>query len=682
MKVSRFFAVASVAALVGAWGFAGDIAGFSTHAAAAAGQHVDNFELTDQTLLGHNLYSMADAKAVVLITQGNGCPVSRNNGAAYNALKAAYKDKGVEFFMLNANSQDSREDLLKEAADFNYNFPILQDPNQLVGEQLHLQRTGEVIVIDPKTWTIVFRGPIDDRVTYERQKSAATKHYAADALDRFLAGRPIRQVHADAPGCIINLLQAHADPAKISYSQDIAPIIQEKCTTCHQPGGIGPMTLVNYNQVKGQALMIREVIRTRRMPPFHVDPRIGQFHNDRSLSPEQTQMLVHWIEAGAPRGIGADPLAAKAFQAAEWPLGTPDVVLDIPAYTIPASGIVDYQEPWAPMPANIGDRWLRATTVKVDQRQGVHHVLTGYIDHVPTGPQTHGGGLGGPSVGGYAVGAESDVMPADSGTFLPAGGAVGFQMHYSPFGKEVTDHTKLGLYFYEKGKEPTHVMHNSVIADTQMLVPPNVSNWEDVAYVTFPKDVRLYTAFPHAHYRGRSSLLEIQYPDGHRQTILSMPHYDFNWQGAYEFKEPIDIPAGSKLIAHFTYDNSVRNPANPDHNRAVPWGEQSFDEMFYMAYTYMWNDETSTHRVNYDTALNASRTIGILDKNVSGKVELAELTGSQAALRPLFGMFDRNGDGGLDDSELSAAVAAGRGAGAGRTRAAAPTGEGAVRPQG
>ncbi|MEI7931966.1 MAG: hypothetical protein WCI21_02775 [Alphaproteobacteria bacterium] len=268
--------------------------------------------------------------------------------------------------------------------------------------------------------------------------------------------------------------------------------------------------------------------------------------------------------------------------------------------------------------------------------------------------------IAGTSVGGYAVGAESQIMPAGSGVLLTKGGAVGFQMHYSPFGKEVVDHTKVGLYFYDKGQEPNRILHNSVIANPQIQIPANNAAFEDIAYVTFPKDALLYSAFPHMHYRGRASQLELQTPDGKRQILLSTPNYNFNWQGYYDFERPIEIPAGSRLIAHFTYEHSNRNPANPDPNRVVPWGEQSFDEMFYMAYTYQWKDETASNRVNYDQALNASRTFGILDKNLSGKIEVAELSGAQAALRPMFAMFDRNGDGGLDAAELAAATATSR----------------------
>ncbi|MEI7932312.1 MAG: redoxin domain-containing protein, partial [Alphaproteobacteria bacterium] len=444
MTVSRLLASAAVAALVGVWGFAGS--GHISPAAAADSQKADDFELPDQNLLAHHLYSLGvDSKAVVLITQANGDPLVRANAAAYNGLKTAYAGKGVEVFMLNASANDSREAILKEAADYHYAVPVLQDLNQLVAEQLDVTKTGEVIVLDAKTWNIVYRGPVDDRVTRGATKSAATKTYAKDALDALLAGGPVKVAHLAAPGSPITLLSAKADASKISYVKDIAPIIQAKCISCHQAGGIGPMTLVNYEQVRGHSLMIREVLRTKRMPPFHADPRIGHFSNDKSLSSDQIRTLVRWIDEGAQRGTGADPLAAQTFKAPEWPLGTPDVVLNIPAYTIPATGIVAYQSPWAAMPANMGDRWLRASTVKVDQRQGVHHVLTHYLATVPTnGDPTRGGGGSGVSIGGYAVGSESTIMPNDTGSLVPNGGAIGFQMHYTPFGKAAVDNTKVG----------------------------------------------------------------------------------------------------------------------------------------------------------------------------------------------------------------------------------------------
>ena len=144
----------------------------------------------------------------------------------------------------------------------------------------------------------------------------------------------------------------------ISYAMTIAPIVQEKCVSCHQPGGIGPMPLTNYEEIKPFAPMIREVIRVQRMPPWRADPSVGHFLGDRSLSSVQIKELVHWVEQGAPRAEGVDPRSKQTFLAEEWPLGKPDLVLDIPAYNIPANGIVDYQRPFVVNPLNEG-KWLR-----------------------------------------------------------------------------------------------------------------------------------------------------------------------------------------------------------------------------------------------------------------------------------------------------------------------------------
>jgi peroxiredoxin len=591
---------------------------------------VDNFRLTDQNLLSKELYRMNDASAVVIITVQNGCPICRNTGPAVKALMSSFAGKGVEFMMLNSTPADTREEILAEAKAYGYDLPILLDRNQLVGEQLGVTRTAEVIIIQPKTWKVIYRGPIDDRVTYERQRAKANKTWAADALTALLAGNTTKVAWQNPEGCLIDIAaNSKVAAAKVSYAKDVAPIIQAKCVACHQAGGIGPMPLTNYQRIKSFSPMIREVLRTQRMPPWRADPSVGKFHDDKSLSGEQIRTLVHWIEAGAPRGEGDDPIAAIAYQAEEWPLGKPDLILDLPAYDIPASGIVDYQRPFVLNPLPEG-KWLRASTVKVDNRQSVHHILTGYLNTPPAPGEQANESQWGASVGGYAVGAESIVQPDDIGVYLPAGGAIGFQNHYTPFGRAVTEKSKIALYFYDK--KPSLMMHNSVIANPNISIPPNEENWQQSAYVAFPKDAILYGAFPHAHYRGSSSQLWIQYPDGAKKLLLALPHYDFNWQREFQFAEPINVPAGSKLIAVYTYDNSKRNPANPDPNRTVPWGDQSFDEMLYTALRYRWVGETSDTPNDFDALLNKSRMFGILDSNMDGKLEKSEATGRMGAM--------------------------------------------------
>jgi peroxiredoxin len=188
---------------------------------------VDDFRLSDQKLHSHELRQLGDASAVVLITQANSCPVSRNTSAAVQALQDQYASKGVEFFMLNSTPTDKREAVIAEAKAYGYNVPILLDTNQLVGEQLGVTRTAEAIVIDPKTWKIVYRGPIDDRVTYERQKAAAEHTWAKDALDAQLAGKPVTVARQEAVGCLVDFPErAKMATSKVTYVKDIAPMFE------------------------------------------------------------------------------------------------------------------------------------------------------------------------------------------------------------------------------------------------------------------------------------------------------------------------------------------------------------------------------------------------------------------------------------------------------------------------
>lgn len=167
------------------------------------GQEVENFKLYDQAGKLHTLYDSAGEKAVVLMIQGNGCPIVRQAVPAFREVRDQYQPKGVEFLLLNSNLQDTAATIANEEKEFAFGLPILVDIKQQVGEQLGVQRTSEVFVIDPKTWTLVYRGPIDDRLHYERQRPAS-KQYLKDALDAVVAGQPVKVPQAEGVGCIVN----------------------------------------------------------------------------------------------------------------------------------------------------------------------------------------------------------------------------------------------------------------------------------------------------------------------------------------------------------------------------------------------------------------------------------------------------------------------------------------------
>jgi hypothetical protein len=614
------------------------LTGSAINASATAPASVDNFMLVDANLEAHELYRMTDASAVVIVTQANGDAAIRGLAPQLKTLASTYGAKGVEFLMLNSSLKDSREAILAEAEKVGLAIPILMDGNQIIGEGLGVTRSAEAFVINPKTWTVAYRGPVAG---------------VAAALDALAAGQPVPSASAGGLGAEIAFPQ-RAGGAKLTYVKDVAPILEAKCVACHQEGGIGPFAMTNYDMVKGFSPMIREVIRTDRMPPYNADPHVGKFSDDKNLSPAEIKTLVHWIEAGAQRGEGTDPLGAVKRVAAEWPLGKPDLVLTIPSYKVPASGIVDYQRPAIANPATEG-RWIRATTVKPGDRQSVHHILTGWMSEMPANGQSSETRWRG-SVGGYAVGAESNVYAPNVGSYLPKGGAIGFQMHYTPYGKEAVDSSQIGVYFYDK--PPELMMRNVVVIDPTITIAANTARHKEVAYVEFPNDALLYSAFPHAHYRAYSNDLWLETPDGKKTLLLSMPRYDFNWQRAYTFDKPIKIPAGSRVIAHYIYDNSKSNPSNPDPTIKVTWGEQSHEEMLFTSLSFRWLDETAAKQVDSDARFASTRLMGMMDDNLDGKLQKAEAKGQMGTM--IAGYFDRidaNKDGALDKTELAAAQA-------------------------
>ncbi len=606
---------------------------------------VDNFLLADQDLLGRELYRMSDDKAVVLVTYASADKQIHADAHALMALKAAYP-KGVDVMAVDSRIGDKRDPVIADAKAAGLDMPILFDYEQLVGEELGVTRAAEVIVIDPKTWTIAYRGPVGG---------------AKAAVDALMAGQKVALTSVEAKGEMIAFPERakSATFAQISYAKTVAPIIQAKCATCHQPGGIGPMPLNSYEQIKGFSPMIREVIRTHRMPPYLADETVGAFQDDDRLTPDQMKTLIHWVDAGAPRGAGEDPLKKVAFQAPEWPLGKPDVTLNIPAVKVPASGVLDYTHPVVPMTLPEG-RWLKATTFRVTDRQVVHHILSGTVATDHKG-DTFSESQWGASLGGYGPGRGSNIQPLDTGVWVPAAGGVGFQNHYTPYGKETEEKTQMGLYFYPKGEEPKYVLRTFLMFDFSIEIPAGEEWHKETSYIEFPKDAILYGITPHAHVRGGSTQVSIIYPNGKKEMLLALPRYNFNWQYEYFLKQPLKVPAGSKILAKWTYDNSTRNPGNPDPTKIVYEGEQTSSEMMATYLHYRWVDETVAHQTpENEKLLAANMMMGILDDNMDGKIEKSELKGGPQGpanmLLKYFDMIDTNHDGALDANELAAAT--------------------------
>jgi len=538
---------------------------------------------------------------VVLVFTGVGCPIGDLYMPRLVELAEAYKGKGVTFLAINSNAHDTTQQVAEHARRFKISFPVLKDPGNVVADVNLVERTCEVVVV-ARMCEVHYRGAIDDQYGVGTRKDAPTRRYLADALDAVLAGRKVETPATPAAGCLLDRAQprvaARKTPRVRAAAEEItaafdkleprdsievgpvtfaavAMILQQKCQSCHRPGQVGPFPLLTYDDARRHAAMIREVVDDRRMPPWHADPRYGHFENDRSLTSHQRATLLAWVDQGTPLGDDKAVPAPRTFPEG-WSIGTPDLVIQMPEpYQVPAQGTVPYQ--YFRVPSGFTeDRWVQAAEARPGDPSVVHHVLVAIDDHkertradVDRVPQSH--------FVAYAPGDLPLVLPPGTAKRIPAGSDFIIQMHYTPIGKVRTDRSSIAVIF---GKEPPRrEAYTMGIIRQDFEIPAGADNRPVHSSYVFPADGVLYSLFPHMHLRGKSFRYTATFPDGTRDTLLSVPAYDFAWQSVYRLAGPRPMPKGTQIDCQAFFDNSSKNPVNPDPSRTVAWGEQTFEEM-------------------------------------------------------------------------------------------------------
>ncbi len=527
-----------------------------------------------------SLADLKEKKAIVLVFLGTECPVSNAFLPVLSEMERDYAAKGVAFLGINANRQDTPTRVAEHARKSAILFPVLKDVNNVVADQLGAKRTPEALVLG-SDGTILYQGRIDDQfgIGYSRAGKPARRDLAA-ALDEVLAGKPVSVARTDVAGCLIARVKPAKTEGTVNYAQHVSRIMQKNCQECHRAGQIGPMPLLTYDDVAAWADTIKEVVSEGRMPPWHADPRFGKFANDRSLSKEDRETLLTWIEAGAPKGDDKTLPAPRTFPEG-WQFGKPDVVLSMPKeFSVPAEtapGGVPYQ--YFSVPTNFTeDKWIERAEIRPGAADVIHHVI---VFIVPKGelfrPDSPGSVLCGMAPGDMPM-----ALKPGFAKKVPAGARFVFQMHYTPNGKARTDLTSLGLIFAKE--PPTHRVLTRPVLDAKFItrvlkIPAGADNFRIETDYTFKEDTHFTAFMPHMHLRGKDFLYEVTYPDGKTETLLSVPHYQFGWQTLYRCAEPLAMPKGTKLhcVAHF--DNSEKNPSNPDPKKDVFWGDQTWEEM-------------------------------------------------------------------------------------------------------
>ena len=579
-------------------------------------------------------------KALVVAFTGASCPISKRFAPTLASLEKEYAKKDVAFLFIDPIDLDGAQDDLRALVASNgFSGHAVLDEGEVLSRHFGAVTTTEVFLLDAAQ-TLLYRGPVSDQYGIGYQLDAPRRQYLREALDAHLADKPIAVQALWAPGCELDhgAKNIPAFEETSTYHNRISRILQTHCVECHRKGGVAPFSLTSYADAKANTGMIRKVVNEGIMPPWFAAPSpSGQpspWANDRSLPAADKTDLLSWIRNGKPEGNPAEaPIAIP--RKSEWSIGEPDVVITLPREVpVKATGQMPYV--YLRVKTDFGeDRWVEAAEVRPTAPETVHHVIVFVTEQGKSGRDQSG------SLASYVPGNTFVDFPPGVAKKLPAGATLLFQMHYTPTGIATSDRTRIGLRFAKE--KPSRIVRTLPVANRRLRIPANEPNHVETATRQIPAGTVVRAFMPHMHIRGKAFKYELVSRNGQRETLLNVPRYDFNWQLRYELKEPKHLPEGSRIEVTGVFDNSSGNPANPDPDRIVRWGDQSDEEMLigYVECEASLSDSPTSNRPS-----DREDLFDKLDRNGDGFLTRDEFN------RPaLFPIFDEDADGKVTRAE-------------------------------
>jgi hypothetical protein len=436
-----------------------------------------------------------------------------------------------------------------------------------------------------------------------------------------LGGLAIGMVFSTSGARTATAADGQAAAQSVTFAKDVAPILQARCQECHRAGSMAPMSLVTYEDVRPWAKSIRDRVRTRQMPPWHIDRTIGvqKFKNDMSLSDDQITTIVQWIDAGAPAGNPKDMPAPRQWPADnEWQatklLGQPDIVLTSQPYTMSAQ----HQDVWF-RPVNeipiTEPRWVRAVEMRPSAMAGrkiIHHAVA-YLDQddkdtadVPGSANSDLDRRG--MLMEWAIGKQYDMYRPNTGKLLLPGAKISWDEHIHAVGEEITTSVQMGIWLYPKGQEPKYRTYLTAFAGmhgaTRIDIPPNTITMNE-GFTVLKKPARLENFQPHMHLRGKAMEVEAILPDGSTQVVSYVGNFNFNWMTNYIYADdaaPV-FPKGTVIHVKAWHDNTTGNKNNPDPDQWVGYGDRTVDEMAHgwMNVTYITDEDYAAWAAEHKT---------------------------------------------------------------------------------
>jgi peroxiredoxin/mono/diheme cytochrome c family protein len=567
------------------------------------GNKIGNFTLKSADGKATSLYDLKDRKAIVVVFLSFDCPVSTSYSPTLIELAKDYGPRGVAFLGISPTDDDVAT-VAKHAKEFGLPFPVLKDEKLVAADALKAEITPEAFVLDGQFYQLRYRGRIDNSYAARLKKNTqTTKFDLKQALDELLAGKDIGTPVTEAVGCsIVRETKSKPSTGSVTYYRDVAPILQKNCQSCHRPGEVGPFSLMSYKQAVNWASDIKEYTQKREMPPWK--PVEGPaFRDARKMTDKEIATLAAWVDGNTPAGDPKDaPPPAKFTKG--WQLGEPDLVLSADSdFVLGASGRDVFR--CFVLPTKLDeDKYITALEVRPGNPRVVHHTLN-FIDTGGRGrkfeqqekdrPKKDGEKDSGPgysmsmgigfipngAIGGWAPGQLARHLPDNTGYFLPKGSDVVLQVHYHRDGREEKDRTQIGLYF---AKRPAAKRFQGMVLPGRFLfLPAGADDFKVKGTITVDQDCTIHSIMPHMHMLGKQIRVTMTPPGGEATPLINIKEWEYNWQETYFFKEPIAVKAGTRFDVEAHYDNSAKNPKNPNNPpKLVHFGEQTTDEMCFV----------------------------------------------------------------------------------------------------
>lgn len=553
---------------------------------APIGTRIDTLRFKDIRSLPRDLSDLGQKKAYLFIFTTTQCPIVKKLFPKLKQLYTDYRDKDVVLVSVNVGPSDTIRDVAAQAIEFDAPFYFVKDYDHSVANSLGATRTPECVILDGQH-QIRYRGRFDDQLRLGGTKATVGRADLQSALDEVLAGKLVTVPETTVDGCAISdPLAIRSETTTTTFYKDILPLIQNKCAGCHRENSATPFALQTLDDINSNIEMIREVVRDQTMPPWYANSKYGTFQNNCSLSKKESDTLLTWIDSSRALGNPQDAPPTPQFVDSKWRIGTPDLVITmLEQHTIPETGFVPYKYVLLPH-VFFNETWVEAFEIRPENPAVVHHCNMAYATRTGASDETF--------ITGYVPGGQ----PMDLGRFhnnvaykIPAGSALGLQVHYTTTGKKEKCRIQVGLRFPKNTIKKQ--LYHFVLDPRGWTIPPHDPAFKIEATKTLKHNADLLGLFTHMHVRGRDMTFYAKGPGDHSEILLQIPNYNFEWQLGYEIAPGTKLlPKGTqvKAIAHF--DNSDFNPYNPDPKKMVGYGPQTVDEMFNGYVFYVDQDET------------------------------------------------------------------------------------------